>query len=95
VDTETRAYLDAALESLRREIRVGAIATATLRQEMRPAAAETRRHLDVVAEAIRSDVRVVAEGVAASTEAIERPGTDLRAEMDSRFTSYISARGPR
>jgi chromosome segregation ATPase len=80
-----------------------------LRQEMRQAALGTRRHFDVVAESIRSDVRVVAEGVAANTEAIERLGTDLRAEMDSRFTAYhavvrvalqelrndISARGPR
>jgi chromosome segregation ATPase len=59
-----------------------------LRQEMRQAALGTRRHFDVVAESIRSDVRVVAEGVAANTEAIERLGTDLRPEMDSRFTAY-------
>jgi hypothetical protein len=131
VDTETRAYLDAALESLRLEIRAGGTETAMLRQElkgeigelrqemraetgalraetgalrgevgslraesgdlrqeMRQAARETRRHFDVVAESIRSDVRVVAEGVAANTEAIERLGTDLRPEMDSRFTAY-------
>ncbi|HEX9748283.1 MAG TPA: hypothetical protein VGB86_07770 [Methylomirabilota bacterium] len=61
--------------------------TAELRLEMRQTAGETRRHFDVVAESIRSDVRVVAEGVAANTEAIERLGTDLRAEMDSRFTA--------
>jgi Flp pilus assembly protein TadB len=87
VDTETRAYLDAALEGLRREIRAGAIETAALRQGMRETAEETRRHFDVVGESIRSDVRAVAEGVSANSEAIERLGTDLRAEMDSRFTA--------
>jgi hypothetical protein len=54
---------------------------------MRETAEETRRHFDVVGESIRSDVRAVAEGVAANSEAIERLGTDLRAEMDSRFTA--------
>ncbi|MEX2220444.1 MAG: hypothetical protein WEG40_01480 [Candidatus Rokuibacteriota bacterium] len=73
MDTETRAYLDAAL--------------AGLRQEMRETAGETRRHFEVVGESIRSDVRAVAEGVAANSEAIERLGRDLRAEMDSRFTA--------
>ncbi|MGH7385805.1 MAG: hypothetical protein ACREKG_11570 [Candidatus Rokuibacteriota bacterium] len=170
MDTETRAYLDAALEGLRQEIRAGATETADLRQEMRAEAAElrqemraeraelrqemraetaelrqeiraetaelraetaelrqetaelrqeilrtaaatvdlrqemgagmtglrremretaeeTRRHFDVVGESIRSDVRAVAEGVAANSEAIERLGGDLRAEMDSRFTA--------
>ena len=55
---------------------------------MRETAEETRRHFDVVGESIRSDVRAVAEGVAANSEAIERLGTGLRAEMDSRFTAY-------
>jgi V/A-type H+-transporting ATPase subunit G/H len=135
VDTETRAYLDAALEGLRQDIRAGTAETAALRQElrgetgalqgetaalrgetvelrqelraettsrrqemraqaedlrreMRETAEETRRHFDVVGESIRSDVRAVAEGVAANSEAIERLGTGLRAEMDSRFTGY-------
>jgi len=61
--------------------------TVGLRWEMRQTAEETRRHFDVVGESIRSDVRAVAEGVAANTEAIERLGTGLRAEMDSRFTA--------
>jgi hypothetical protein len=98
VDTETRAYLDAALDGLRQEIRAGTAETAALRhelrvemaelqREMRETAVETRRHFDVVGESIRSDVRAVAEGVAANTEAIERLGTGLRAEMDSRFTA--------
>ena len=134
MDTETRAYLDAALEGLRQEIRAGTAETAALRQElraetgalrgelraetaalrgetaelrqelraetsglraetadlrrgMRETAEETRRHFDVVGESIRSDVRAVAEGVAANSEAIERLGTGLRAEMDSRFTA--------
>ena len=131
MDTETRAYLDAALDGLRQEIRAGTAETAELRQvmaaaagdlrhemraetaglrqemaaatadlreemraetaglrqEMRETAEETRRHFDVVGESIRSDVRAVAEGVAANSEAIERLGTDLRAEMDSRFTA--------
>ncbi len=109
MDTETRAYLDAALDGLRQEIRAGAAETAELRQvmtaatadlrqemraetaglrqEMRETAEETRRHFDVVGQSIRSDVRAVAEGVAANSEAIERLGTDLRAEMDSRFTA--------
>ncbi len=142
MDTETRAYLDAALEGLRQEIRAGTGAlreetaelwqevrtetaelrhelraetgalraeTAELRREMRETAQETRRHFDVVGESIRSDVRAVAEGVAANSEAIERLGTGLRAEMDSRFTAYhvvvrvalqelrrdINERGPR
>jgi uncharacterized coiled-coil DUF342 family protein len=156
VDTETRAYLDAALEGLRQDIRAGTAETAALRQElraetgalrgelraetaalrgetaelrhelraetgalraetaelrreMRETAQETRRHFDVVGESIRSDVRAVAEGVAANSEAIERLGTGLRAEMDSRFTAYhavvrvalqelrrdINERGPR
>ena len=58
-----------------------------VRREMREIAEETRRHFDVVGESIRADVRAVAEGVAANTEAIERLGTGLRAEMDSRFTA--------
>lgn len=109
MDTETRAYLDAALDGLRQEIRAGAAETAELRQvmtaatadlrqemraetaglrqEMRETAEETRRHFYVVGQSIRSDVRAVAEGVAANSEAIERLGTDLRAEMDSRFTA--------
>jgi len=44
--------------------------------------ASTRRR------AIRSDARPVAEGVAASSEAIERLGGELRMEMDSRFTAF-------
>ncbi len=139
MDTETRAYLDAALAGLSQEIRAGTAETAALRQElraetgalrgelrgetaalrgetaelrqelraetaelrqelraetaelrreMRETAEETRRHFDVVGESIRSDVRAVAEGVAANSEAIERLGTGLRAEMDSRFTAY-------
>jgi hypothetical protein len=156
VDTETRAYLDAALDGLRQEIRAGTAETAALRhelragtaalrqelraetgalrgelraetvtlhgetaelrqelraetaalhgetaalrqelraetaelqREMREIAVETRRHFDVVGESIRSDVRPVAEGVAANTEAMERLGSGLRAEMDSRFTA--------
>jgi hypothetical protein len=88
VDTDTRAYLDAALAGLRQEIRAGTAETAELRREMRETAEETRRHFDVVGESIRSDVRAVAEGVAANSEAIERLDTGLRAEMDSRFTGY-------
>jgi hypothetical protein len=88
--TETGA-LRAETAGLRLELRAetGALRaeTAELRLEMRQTAGETRRHFDVVAESIRSDVRAVAEGVAANTEAIERLGTDLRAEMDSRFTA--------
>ena len=98
---------------LRHELRAetGALRaeTAELRREMRETAQETRRHFDVVGESIRSDVRAVAEGVAANSEAIERLGTGLRAEMDSRFTAYhvvvrvalqelrrdINERGPR
>lgn len=88
MDTETRAYLDTVLEGLRQEIRAGtADLRRELRQEMRETAVETRRHFDVVGESIRSDVRAVAEGVAANSEAIERLGTGLRAEMDSRFTA--------
>ena len=70
---------------MRQELRAE---TAELRREMRETAEETRRHFDVVGESIRSDVRAVAEGVAANSEAIERLGTGLRAEMDSRFTAY-------
>jgi hypothetical protein len=121
VDTETRAYLDAALAGVRQEIRAGTAETVALRQELRAetgalreevsakttglreemraladdlrdeireTARETRRHFDVVGESIRSDVRAVAEGVAANTEALERLGTGLRAEMDARFTAY-------
>ena len=88
MDRETRAYLDTVLEGLRREIRAGtADLRRELRQEMRETAVETRRHFDVVGESIRSDVRAVAGGVAANSEAIERLGTGLRAEMDSRFTA--------
>jgi hypothetical protein len=87
-----RAYLDTALDGLRREIRAGAAETAELRrelrQEMREMAEETRRHFDVVGESIRSDVRALAEGVAANSEAIERLGRELRTEMDSRFTAF-------
>ena len=131
MDTETRAYLDAALAGLSQEIRAGTAETgalrgelrgetaalrgetaelrhelraetAELRREMRETAEETRRHFDVVGESIRSDVRAVAEDVAANSEAIERLGTGLRAEMDSRFTAYhavvrvaLQERGPR
>ena len=88
MDAETRAYLDTALDGLRREIRAGAAETGELRREVRETAGETRRHFDVVAESIRSDVRAVAEGVAANSEAIERLGRELRTEMDSRFTAF-------
>jgi hypothetical protein len=88
VDSETRAYLDTALDGLRQQIRAGAEETAALRREVREIAEETHRHFDVVAESIRSDVRAVAEGVAANSEAIERLGHDFRAEMDSRFTAF-------
>jgi hypothetical protein len=90
VDNETRAYLDTALDAVRREIHAGAGETVALRQElrqeMRETAEETRRPVDVVAESIRSDVRAVAEGVAANSESIERLGRELQAEVDSRFT---------
>ncbi|MGH7415871.1 MAG: hypothetical protein ACREKJ_16880, partial [Candidatus Rokuibacteriota bacterium] len=76
----------------RLEIRAGAVETADLRRdlrrEMRETAEETRRHFDVVAESILTDVRAVAEGVAANSEAIEHLGTELRAELDLRFTSF-------
>jgi hypothetical protein len=97
VDNETRAYLDTALDALRREIHAGAGETVALRQElrqeMRETAEETRRHVDVVAESIRSDVRAVAEGVAANSESIERLGRELRAEVDLRFTGVHAVVG--
>jgi chromosome segregation ATPase len=82
-----RLELRAETGALRAETGALRAETAELRLEMRQTAGETRRHFDVVAESIRSDVRAVAEGVAANTEAIERLGTGLRAEMDARFTA--------
>ncbi len=79
MDDETRAYLDTALDALR--------------QEIRETAEGTRRHFDGVAESIRSDVTAVAEGVAANSESIERLGRELRAEVDSRFTSVHAVVG--
>ncbi len=61
MDDESRAYLDTALDALRREIR--------------ETAEETRRHVDMVAESI------------------ERLGRELRAEVDSRFTSVHAVVG--
>ena len=42
MDTETRAYLDAALAGLRQEIRAGTAETAELRQELRTETAAIR-----------------------------------------------------
>jgi chromosome segregation ATPase len=84
---ELRQELRTETGALRTETGALRAETAELRLEMTRTAEETRRHFDVVGESIRSDVRAIAEGVAANTEAIERLGTGLRAEMDSRFTA--------
>jgi hypothetical protein len=62
-----------------------------LRTEVRESAVETRRHFDVTAEALRHDVQIVAEGVVTANVAIERLGTELRAEMTSRFAVIDAA----
>ena len=98
VDAETRAYLDQTLGSFRDVLRreIGTLreefatlqgAFGTLRQEVRHTAAETRRHFDVVAEDLRHDIRGVAEGVVATFERVDRPGSELRTEMDQRFAA--------
>ncbi|HET7874410.1 MAG TPA: hypothetical protein VFN71_02710 [Methylomirabilota bacterium] len=58
-----------------------------LRAEVSEIAVETRRHFDVTAEALRHDIQIVVEGVVTANAAIERLGTELRAEMDSRFAA--------
>ena len=62
-----------------------------LRTEVRESAVETRRHFDVTAEALRHEVQIVAEGVVTANVAIERLGTELRAEMNSRFAVVDAA----
>ncbi len=64
---------------------------ADLRTEVRETAVETRRHFDVTAEALRHDVQIVAEGVVTANATIERLGTELRAEMKSRFAVVDAA----
>jgi len=77
---ESRAYLDQVFGGLRQEI-------GELRQELQASALETRRHFDVVAEDLRHDIRGVAEGVSATFERVDRLGSELRTEMDQRFTA--------
>src|SRR6266542_560940 len=62
-----------------------------LRTEVRESAVETRRHFDVTAEALRHEVQIVAEGVVTANVAIERLGTELRAEMNSRVAVVYAA----
>ncbi len=101
MDAETRAYLDEALGAVRRDFaglrgeftelrgEVGGLRgeVSELRTEVRETAVETRRHFDVTAEALRHDVQTVAEGVAMTNERVDRFGTELRAEMNERFTA--------
>jgi chromosome segregation ATPase len=54
-------------------------------------AMEIRRHFDVTAEALRHDLQTVAEGVAMNNEKIDRLGTEIRAEMGSRFAAVHAA----
>lgn len=91
MDAETRAYLDEALTAVRRDFVDLRGEVAGLRTEVRETAVETRRHFDVTAEALRHDVQIVAEGVVTANVAIERLGTELRAEMKSRFAVVDAA----
>ncbi len=98
MDAETRAYLDRAIGAMRQDF-AGLRGEVTglrgeltdLRTEVRESAVETRRHFDVTAEALRHDVQIVAEGVVTANVAIERLGTELRAEMNSRFAVVDAA----
>ena len=95
---EFRAYLDQALGSVRDDV-LGELGTVrgelgtvrgelgSLREEVRNTTAETRRHFDVVAESLRHDIRAVAEGVAVTFERVDRLGSEIRSEMDQRFTA--------
>lgn len=68
---QTRAALDAKIESVRDE----------LLTEMRRQHEETRRHFDVVAESLRSQLQVVAEAALVGNASRER----LATEVDGRF----------